>query len=59
MNFVTKTDAEYRLLTTIEKAQYWCDRYNHTQDLLDAAKRELDLLRLQQRRILDILGEGG
>ena len=56
MIFVELTDAELRQLSIDKRAQYWADRYFHTKEQLDEARRELDILRLQQRRIRDILG---
>lgn len=56
MTFTELTDAELRLLPMDQRAQYWAGRYFHTKEQLDEARRELDILRLQQRRIRDILG---
>ena len=55
MIFVELTDAEYRQLSIDQKAQYWADRYYHTKELLDADRRQLDILNMQVRRIQDIL----
>ena len=57
MIFVELTDAELRQLSIDKRAQYWADRYYHTKDRLDEAQRQLDILRLQHRRIRDILGD--
>ena len=51
------TEAEYRNLTMVERAQYWCERYNHTQELLDQTRRERDIALSKLRRMRDILGE--